>query len=386
MTPTENAARAVLRNLIVVLGTVGVLWLIWLLRHPISWVILALFLALALSGPINRLSRRMPRKLAIALTYIGLLGVPITIIALITPSVVSGVNELVNEVPGYAEDLQTQVQNSPRLRKLDADYGITKRVNEEAQKLPNRLGPAAGTLTDIGIGIVNSIFAGITILILSIFMVSSGPRWAQGFLERQRPDRAMRMRRAMERTTQAIGAYVGGVIIQATIAGVSTFIVLSILGVPFAAPLAVLTALLDAIPLIGATIGAVLTGIVTLFVDFPTVTIVWVIYALIYQQIENSIIQPRIQARAVNVQPFVVIVSVLFGSTLFGVAGALLAVPLAASLQIAGRELLDYRRDINAAAVAQGAVPAGGASLVDPPPRPNTDPPASGPGGATLLG
>jgi predicted PurR-regulated permease PerM len=98
------------------------------------------------------------------------------------------------------------------------------------------------------------------------------------------------------------------------------------------------------VPLVGATLGAILVGIVTLFSHFPIATIVWAIWAIVYQQIENNVIQPRIQSRAVDVQPFVVLVAVLFGSTLFGVIGALLAVPLAATIQIVVREVLRYRK------------------------------------------
>jgi predicted PurR-regulated permease PerM len=108
--------------------------------------------------------------------------------------------------------------------------------------------------------------------------------------------------------------------------------------------LAVLIGVFDLIPLVGATIAAVLVGIVTVFVGFPATTIAWVIWSIFYQQVENNLIQPRIQSRAVDVQPFIVLVAVLFGSTLFGVLGALLAVPLAATIQIIIREILRYRR------------------------------------------
>ncbi len=89
--------------------------------------------------------------------------------------------------------------------------------------------------------------------------------------------------------------------------------------------------------------GAVLVGIVTLFVDFPTATVIWVVWSIVYQQLENAVIQPRIMSRAVSVDPFVVLVSVLFGSALFGVIGALLAIPAAATVQVAVREYLAYR-------------------------------------------
>ena len=123
----------------------------------------------------------------------------------------------------------------------------------------------------------------------------------------------------------------------------TAYIVLRILGVPFAAPLALIIFFLDLIPLVGATIGAVIVGVVTLFEDFPTATIIWSIYSIVYQQIENNLIQPQIQKRAVDINPFLVVVAVLFGAALLGVIGALMAVPVAASIQIAFREYLDYR-------------------------------------------
>src|SRR5262249_12858918 len=98
-------------------------------------------------------------------------------------------------------------------------------------------------------------------------------------------------------------------------------------------------------PLIGATIAAVLVGIVTVFADFPLDTIIWAVWAIAYQQLENTVIQPQIQRRAVDLNPFVVIVSVLFGSTLFGILGALLAIPFAAALQIAVMEWWTYRQE-----------------------------------------
>jgi predicted PurR-regulated permease PerM len=159
----------------------------------------------------------------------------------------------------------------------------------------------------------------------------------------------------------AVGNYVAGALLQATVAGILTYIVLTILGMPFAAPLAVLVALLDLIPLIGATIGAVLVGVVTLFYDFPTTTIVWTIWSIVYQQLENNIIQPQIQKRAVQVHPFVVLVAVLFGSSLFGVPGALMAIPVAASIQIAIREWWDWRRErVDAAAASDSGPKPGG--------------------------
>ena len=159
------------------------------------------------------------------------------------------------------------------------------------------------------------------------------------------PERRDRLRRVLERSAGAVSGYVAGALVQATVAGISALILLSILGVPFAAALSLIMGVFDLIPVIGATIGAVVIGVVTVFADFPTATIVWVVYSIVYQQFENSVIQPQIQKRTVDVNGFIIVVAVLFGQTLFGILGALTAIPVAASIQIAIREYWEYRAE-----------------------------------------
>ena len=180
-------------------------------------------------------------------------------------------------------------------------------------------------------------------------MIGSGRNWLDWIAERQGEERSQWLKGLFDRIGNAVGNYVAGALGQALIAGVLAYIVLTILGVPYAGSLAVIIFLLDLVPLVGATLGAILVGIITLFSDFPTDTVVWVIWSIIYQQVENNIIQPRIQARAVQVHPFVVLTSVLFGSTLFGVLGALLAIPVAAAIQIA---IIEYNALRNPPAIA----------------------------------
>jgi predicted PurR-regulated permease PerM len=332
----ESTPRVILRNVLIVLGVVLSLYLLYLLRRPLGWLVVATFLAIALSGPVNWLHRHLGRRgPAIALTYLALLLVPVGISAIVVPPVVTGANDLANNAPKYAADVQDFVQKNKTLRNLEDDYGVVTQLENEAKKLPQRLGGAAGTLRDLGVGLINSIFAGITITVLSVFMVAGGRGWLRRAAALQPPERAALIDRMVDRMAIAVGNYVAGALAQATIAGITTFIVLTILGVPFAAPLAVVVFFFDLVPLVGATIAAVVVGIVTVFVHFPTATIVWVVWAIIYQQIENNVIQPQIQKRALDIHPFVVLVSVLFGSTLFGVPGALLAIPVAASAQIA---------------------------------------------------
>jgi predicted PurR-regulated permease PerM len=337
------SVRDIVRIVLVVVFVVITLYLLWLLRKPISWILIATFLAIALSPPVNWLSRRMRRGLAITVTYIGLLAVPVLLIALLVPPLITEGNNFADNVPRYADDVTEYVQKNRRLREINQDYDITQKLEEEAKKLPNRLGGAAGTLRDIGFGIVNSLFALITILVLTAFLLSSGRQWTDAFINSRPPEQRDRLRRARDNMASAVGGYVAGALTIAMIAGIATYIVLTILGVPFRGPLAVIAGLFSLIPLVGATIAAVLIGIVTLFENFPTATIIWVIWAIAYQQIENHVIQPQIQKRTVNVQPFITIVAVLFGATLLGILGALVAIPVAASIQILLREYVDLR-------------------------------------------
>jgi predicted PurR-regulated permease PerM len=366
--------RSALRAVAVLIAAVLTIYLVYLLRQPLGWLFIAGFIAIAVSGPVNFLARRMKRGLAILVVYLGILLVPLGLLALLVPPIVEQVNNLVNDAPQYAEDVTELVNDNERLRALNEDYDITTKLQEEAAKLPGKVGDAAGVLADIGLGLVNGIFAAVTILILSIFMVGAGPRWRRTFIRVQAhdPERTEAWNRMFDRIGSAVGNYVLGALVQATIAGVTSYIVLLAIGAPSPAALAVVVFLLDLIPLIGATIGAVVVGIVTLFGDLPFDPIFWTVYSVIYQQVENNVIQPRIQARAVQLEPFLVIVSVLFGSALFGLPGALLAIPVAASIQIAVREYLLFRRDPRAALIAEPkATDPGG----EPPER---EPPSAG--------
>ena len=340
-----SVPRLVFQAVLVIVAVVIALYLVYLLRKPIGWVLLAGFLALALAAPVNFLAERMRRGFAITLVYLGLLAIPLLLALIIVPPIVTGVEELAQDAPRYVADLQEFVNENERLRELDADYDITGRLQEEAATLPARVGDAAGILGDIGIGLVNSIFALVTILVLTAFILGSGHRWRDGFLALQREDRRDNITRVMNRIAKAVSGYVAGALLIAVIAGTTSFIVLTILGVPFAAPLAVFAGFMSLIPLIGATIAAVVIGVVTLFNDFPADTIVWAVWAIIYQQLENNLVQPQIQKRTVDVQPFIVLTAVLFGSTLLGVMGALVAIPIAASIQITIREWWQWRTE-----------------------------------------
>jgi predicted PurR-regulated permease PerM len=360
MAAIDSTPRAVLRTVLIVVSIVLTIYVIYLLRRPLSWIVIAGFIAIAVSGPVAVLQKRMPRGVAIALVYLIMVAVPLTIAALLIPEVVGQGEDLVNKAPEYAQDVTDFVNKNDTLKNLNDKYNITDELQNQAKELPSKIGDAASILKDIGVGIVSSIFAGVTILVLSIFMVSSAPRGRARLLAAQPPERAERLGRALDHIGNAVGNYVGGVLLQATLAAVCAFIVLTILGAPFAGALALIIFFFDLIPVVGATIAAVIVGIVMLFVNFPVALIIWIIYAIVYQQIENYVIQPQIQRRATAIEPFVVLVAVLFGATLFGIPGAILAIPTAASLQIAVREYTLYRREVLTAPIDGPSPPSTG--------------------------
>ena len=315
-------------------------YVLWVVREVVVLVFVAGFLAIALGPPVDFLARRRVRRsFAILLVYFGMATAIVGVGLLIVPPVVDQVNGLSKDIPGYVKDLR----KSKTFRKYDDKYDISKKINEQAAKLPSKLGSAASTLQDITVGVFGALVKLVTVLTMTFFLLLDGGR-ILGFLLRIRgPTEEARLRAVFEDIYRSTAGYVAGNLIISLIAGVTTYITLSILNVPFAAPLAVLMAFLDLIPLVGATIGGIVIGVVTAFNDFPTATIVWVIVLLIYQQAENNLLQPLIYRRTVDVSPLLVIVSILIGSTLLGVLGALVAIPVAAAAQIVIRDVWEQR-------------------------------------------
>jgi predicted PurR-regulated permease PerM len=355
-------SRAVLRILLLVVAVVAVLYLLFLLRRPIGWLVVAAFVAIAVSGPVNLAARRLPRGLAIAAVYGLLLLLPLVLGALIVPRVVEQGSALASDLPGQVESAQETLRGNDLFQRLDDRYDVGGRLQELAEDAPSRVGDAAGTLASIGVGVVDSLFAIFTILILSAFMVASGPRWTRSALELAPEDHRDRLDDISREIAAAVAGYVRAQLTIALIAAVAGYVVMTILGVPFREPLAVLIALASLIPVIGAPLWGVVVGLVTLTANFPTATIAWVAWAIIYPQIENYVLQPQLQKRAVDVEPFVVIVAVLFGGTLLGIVGALLAIPAAATIQIALRQWWAWRRELREGGPPPGAADPGPAN------------------------
>lgn len=328
--------RTVVKIFFTLVGLSALVYVLYLVRSVVILVFIAGFLAVALGPAVDALGRRgVPRAGSILLIYLAVIGLVIGVGLLVVPPVAEQVDGLARDVPGYVNDLR----DNRTFRQYDDRYDLSAKLTEQAQSLPSRLGDAASTLQAVTVGVFAAGVQLITVLTMTFFMLLDGRRLV-GFGVRLRGRHEEdRLQRLAEDIYKSTAGYVAGVLTLGTIAGVSAFIVLTILGTPFAVPLAVLMFFLDLIPLVGATIAGVIIAAVTAFTGFPTDFVVWVIFFLVYQQLENNVMQPFVYRRAVSVSPLLVIISILIGSSLLGVLGALVAIPVAAALQIVIRDL-----------------------------------------------
>jgi predicted PurR-regulated permease PerM len=360
--------RQIARILFTVAAFSALLYLLVQVRGTLLLLGIAIFLAVALGPAVGFFARVFPRAGAILLVYVLIFCVFGGVLALVVPPVINGASDLSRNIPTYIDDLR----NNTTIRKFDNKYNVTSRLTQEAQKLPSKLGDAAGALQGIAAGAFNAAFQLLTVLTMTFFLLLDGKRIANFLIRRAAPDHRERLRGILERTYKSTSGYVAGALTITSINGMLTFIVLSILGVPFAVPLAVLMSFFGLIPLVGATIGGVIILIVTLFTDFPSATIVYGVFLILYQQFENNVLQPIIFRRTVNVPPLAVIVAILAGSALLGVVGALVAIPIAAALQIVLREYFADPPEAEDAPLPPAPEPP---PAREPPPPPPPEPP-----------
>ena len=362
--------RQIARIMLTVAAFLALLYLLVQIRSTLLLLGIAVFLAVALGPAVDYFQEhgRLPRAASILLVYLLIFFVFGGVLSLIVPPVVNGATDLSRDLPGYVSDLR----DNKTIRNFDNKYDITSKLQDEAQKLPDKLGDAAGALQSIATGVVNAAFQMLTILTMTFFLLLDGKRMANFLITRFGRHREERLQGIAERIYKSTSGYVGGALTITSINGILTFIVLTILGVPFAVPLAVMMSFFGLIPLVGATIGGVLILIVTLFTDFPSATIIYAIFLIVYQQVENNVLQPFIFKRTVNVHPLAVIVGILAGSALLGVVGALVAIPIVAALQIVLKEYFADKTITSGTVILPEDLPPS-----DRPPPP--DPPRSSP-------
>jgi predicted PurR-regulated permease PerM len=333
------------RTIFAILGIlilVGVvLYVLWVARHVLSWVLIALFLALALNPAVEWLQRHgvARRGAASAVVFVLALVVIGGLAALFVPTLVDQVNSFANKVPDYVDDL---TKGRGRFGFLETKYHIVERVKDAIKHGGvSRFVGGAGAAVSVTRSVLTAIAATVTIVFMTLFLLLEGPAWIERivgvFPEQQQP----RARRVLADVYRTVGGYVSGNLFISLIAGVSSGVLLWILGVPFAAALGLLVAILDLIPLAGATIAAIVVVLVTIAASGTTDAVIVAVFFIAYQQLENHVLQPLVYGRTVQLSPLAVLVSVLVGAQLAGVLGALAAIPVAGTIQVL---LLEWRR------------------------------------------
>jgi predicted PurR-regulated permease PerM len=342
----ERLVRFRLRTVLSLLGTIiavaVVLEVIWIARHVLTWILISLFLALALNPAVGWFQRHGlgRRGAATAVTYLLALAFIVGIGFLFVPTLVNQVNEFVQNLPDYARDI---TRGRGRLGFLETKYHIQERIEDAIKKggATKVLG-LSGAAVSVAKGVITIVVATITILFMTFFMLLEGPRWVERFYgllpEASRP----RWQRVGNDIYRTVGGYVTGNLLISLIAGGLTTIVLLIMGVPFAVALGLIVAILDLIPLAGATIAAILIGTVAFLHSIPA-GIVVVAFFIVYQQVENHLLQPLVYGRTVQLSPLVVLISILIGAELGGILGALGAIPVAGSIQVVIVDWLEHR-------------------------------------------
>jgi predicted PurR-regulated permease PerM len=337
------------RTILLVLGltalTALVAVLVYLAWQVLTWILVAALLAAALNPAVEAIERRGLRRAwaATAVFGIALLGF-VGFGVLLVPPLVDQVRDFVDALPGFIDDLTA---GRGPLGFLQEDYQIVDRIQAAIEERG-----AAGILglrepvLEIVRSVVTAVVGVVTIVFLTYFMLLEGPRAIDGLLGLLSDTTRVRYERVGRDIYRAISGYVSGNLLISLIAGVTSSAVLFAVGSDFAVALGLLVAILDLIPLAGATLAAVIVATVVLIETDWIRCLIVVVFFVTYQQVENQLLQPLVYGRTVRLSPLAVLCAVLVGAKLAGILGALIAIPVAGSLLAVARELLLYRKEV----------------------------------------
>jgi predicted PurR-regulated permease PerM len=337
-------ARTVFTVLAIVISVAVVLEVIWTARHVLTWVLISLFLALALNPAVDWFQRHglHRRGLAVGVTYLCVAIVITALGATFVPTLVHQVNSFVDKLPDYVDDLTS---GRGRLGFLETKYHVVEKVREQVKSGgASRILGLSGTALAVTKGVINIVVGTVTIIFMTFFMLLEGPRWMDRIYGLLPAESQPRWRKVGADIYRTVGGYVTGNLLISLVAGISSTVVLLIMGVPYAVALGLIVAFLDLIPLAGATLAAIIVASVA-FLHSLVAGIVVLVFFVVYQQVENHLLQPVVYGRTVQLSPLAVLIAVLIGADLAGVLGALAAIPVAGAIQVIVVDQLRYRRE-----------------------------------------
>ena len=335
--------QTIFRILFIILAFVVGIYLVITLRTQLLWLGISFFLALALEPPVNWISKRLPKQsrgLAVFFIVAFTISAIAYAISLVGPPIVSQFSELIKNLPQYYQNfINDNNIVSNYLRNID----VPKNLAINGQSIANFFTSTGGGVSRVFSNVFGSIFAFISIIVFTFFMVLEWPKWHDVFWRYQDPKKRKHRKELYARMQKTVSGYIGGNLITSLIAGLTAVVFFAIFKNPFAIALGFLVAVFDLIPMFGALIAAIIAVSVVMVYGGVSQALITAIFFLVYQQIENNILQPYIFSKTVNISPLIAGVAALFGAALGGLVGALVAIPIAASLQILVRDYLDRK-------------------------------------------
>ncbi|CCH87321.1 conserved membrane protein of unknown function [Modestobacter italicus] len=336
--------RTILATIGLLLTTALLLYVVLETRQVLTWCVVGAFFAVALAPVVGWVQRTVFRgKRRSLATLLVVLVAFVLFAALITAFAVPLAQEgtkVAGQLPGLVDDARNgRGPVGDLLERTNALQWVQdnqQRISDFASGLTT---PAAGVLGGIATGVTGLV----TVIVLAYLMVLEGPKIVDGTLALFAPATSTRIRRVATDCARSVTGYLSGNLLISVVCGVLTYVVLLIAGVPFAGLIALFVGIADLIPLVGATIGGVVAVLAGFLHSVPA-GIAVLVFFLLYQQLENHLLQPLVFARTVKVNPLTVIVAILVGVELVGVLGALLAIPVASIIQVIARDVWDHRR------------------------------------------
>ncbi|WP_196279159.1 AI-2E family transporter [Catellatospora vulcania] len=308
---------------------------LWTVRGVLALVLVSLFVAVSLDPAVRWLVRhRVRRPYAVGMILVAVLGSVTALVVGVGPALVGQAGDLVKDLPGYIGGLD---ERSPVFRELSARYGLGDRLNELAASVPEWI---ATNLLSMFQTFLDGLATTLTVVVLSLYFLADMPRLRRR-AQLVAPDRHReRVRRIVDTAVDKVGSYMIGNVLISLIAGVVAYLGLVILDVPFAVPLALIVAVTDLIPLVGATLGMAVCGIVAAMASGLWPAAIGIVgWLLVYQQVENYWIVPRMMRRSLDMPSLAVLLAGLVGAALLGLIGALMAIPIAATIKAVIAEL-----------------------------------------------
>ena len=336
--PREGPSTATIaRVILTAVGIVALLYAIYLVRSVVVLVLVSAFLAIGLDPAVRRLEDLgLRRGLVVTVLFVAGIIVLAGFVLAVVPPLVSQATTFVTDLPDYVQEI---AENNPRLREFVAQNDVTGRLRDATKDLPRLIQGSLGGVLGVAGSILGKFFSLITVLVLTIYFLLSLSKIRAGTLKLIPRSRRPRAQQLADPILGKIGSYIEGQVTIALLSGGLAFLFFVIIGLPFPVALALWVSIAGLIPLVGATIGAIPAIIVAFFGSIGD-GIATVLYFIIYQQLENYLIAPRIFTRAVDVSPAAVLLAALIGGSLLGFIGALMAIPVAASLKLIMQEVV----------------------------------------------